>query len=408
MTPAARGTPRALEFGRDVMHGVGELGEDEDLLVGVGPAHQFEKGLELGVRVGVPGSALGEDAQQRLHVFPQVLLQGRHEERGAEPLEAPAHGAGVVLVNVVGAGGEILFRPQGGRGRLVVGRIVLVVGVAGEERLVVVGKSGVEQLGVLRAEGQRQVVLKRVEEDAVAQDVALDGEEEGLAAALQALEQVRAAKAHEAAAGAGQVRHLAGLGAGRFLVGRRDDVVGQAVARQVEAVDRIDHVRVVELGVLVAAVLAVDLDRESAGHALGERHVGAVGGGEELASGLRVGLGVVLLDEAAGAADEEEAHEFAPVVGIVAFLEGCEGADAALVAAQELGFAQLAQVLLRADAQVLLLQDEQAELVGQVEVSLVVGRGREQDAPCSRFSRCSRGWRGRSCPRGCAGCGSRR
>ena len=65
--------------------------------------------------------------------------------------------------------------------------------------------AGVEQPGVLRADGQRLAVLDGVEEDVVAQDVALDGLDEGLAAAFQPLEQVRAAEAHQPLAGAGQV-----------------------------------------------------------------------------------------------------------------------------------------------------------------------------------------------------------
>ena len=93
-----------------------------------------------------------------------------------------------------------------------------------------------------------------------------------------------------------------------------------------------------------------------------------------------VGVGVVVLDEAAGSADHVEPHQLAPVVGVLALLEGGEGADRTLVAADELGLAELAQQLLRADAEVLIFRDEQPQLVGQVEVGLVVGGRRKQDA----------------------------
>ncbi len=50
------------------------------------------------------------------------------------------------------------------------------------------------------------------------------------------------------------------------------------------------------------------------------------------------------------------------------------------MAADELGLADLAEQLLGADAEVLVFGDEQAQLVGEVEVGLVVRRGGQQDA----------------------------
>ena len=127
-----------------------------------------------------------------------------------------------------------------------------------------------------------------------------------------------------------------------------------------------------------------------------------------LAAVRRVGLGVVVLNEAARAADQVQAHQLAPVVGVVALLEGGQRANRALMAADELGLADLPQQSLGADADVAILGDEQPKLVGQVEVGLVVGRGREQDAPCSRSPGCTPGSPGSACPRDCAGCGFRR
>ena len=50
------------------------------------------------------------------------------------------------------------------------------------------------------------------------------------------------------------------------------------------------------------------------------------------------------------------------------------------MAPDELDLAQLPEQLLGPNADVLLLGDEEPELVREVEVGLVVGRGRQQDA----------------------------
>ena len=55
------------------------------------------------------------------------------------------------------------------------------------EVLVCVGEAGIEQAGILGADGKRLIVLDGMEIDEVAQDVALDGLEERLAAAFQRL-----------------------------------------------------------------------------------------------------------------------------------------------------------------------------------------------------------------------------
>jgi len=50
------------------------------------------------------------------------------------------------------------------------------------------------------------------------------------------------------------------------------------------------------------------------------------------------------------------------------------------VAADKLGLAQVAQQPLRSNTQVLIFRDEEAQLVGEIEVSFVVGRGGQHDA----------------------------
>ena len=68
----------------------------------------------------------------------------------------------------------------------------------------------------------------------------------------------------------------------------------------------------------------IDLERGGAGHAQRKVGAAAVLEGEIFAPVVQVGPGVVLLDKAAGAADEVEAHELAPVVGVLGLFEGGE------------------------------------------------------------------------------------
>ncbi len=61
-------------------------------------------------------------------------------------------------------------------------------------------------------------------------------------------------------------------------------------------------------------------------------------------------------------------------------LKGCKGADTALVLANEFDLAHLLQKLLRPDAKVLVRGHEEPKLACEVEIVLVVRRGRQQDA----------------------------
>jgi hypothetical protein len=84
----------------------------------------------------------------------------------------------------------------------------------------------------------------------------------------------------------------------------------------------------------------------------------------DVAAAVFVGLGVVLDDEAAGAAHHVQADQFAPVVELVALFDGQDGVDPALVLALELGLADavFAHVPLGTNADVGLFVDEQAQL----------------------------------------------
>ncbi|OQC24337.1 MAG: hypothetical protein BWX70_02640 [Verrucomicrobia bacterium ADurb.Bin070] len=156
-------------------------------------------------------------------------------------------------------------------------------------------------------------------------------------------------------------------------------IVAQPVAGQRQPVDGVDHIIGKQAGVLVAGILFGDFETDCLGHARREVGAGAVRELQIFARALRIELGVVLLDEAAGAADEIEPHEVAPIVGVLAFLECSERPDRTLMTADKLRLADFAKQPLGANADILLLVDKQAELVREVEIRLVVGRRGKED-----------------------------
>jgi hypothetical protein len=169
------------------------------------------------------------------------------------------------------------------------------------------------------------------------------------------------------------------------MVGSRCDIVTEAVAWQIQGVDGIDYILRVEAGVLVVGVFGVDPDLDRFGDAVGKVGATAVLEGKKASPRYFVGLGVIVLNEAAGPPHHEKAHEFAPVVGFLAFFKGGQRAHRALMAADELGLAQRADKFLRANAEVLVFGDEEAELVGKVVVSFIVGGGGKEDAAALVF-----------------------
>ena len=101
-------------------------------------------------------------------------------------------------------------------------------------------------------------------------------------------------------------------------------------------------------------------------------------GRDDRGAGRAFREGVVAFNEAAGAADHEEAHQFAPVVSVGAFFEGGQAVDRALVAAGKFvrpAVAVAPEIFLWPDADNIVWIHEQAELVGEVEVGFVVGSG---------------------------------
>ena len=109
-----------VELGFEVGHGVGELREDEHLLVRERPGQERVEGRELGVARRVPGAVGAEQAEERVDVGLQLGLQFRAEEAGAEPVEAP-----LVLACVLGVyGGGAGF--EGGSGQRAAGLLGFV------------------------------------------------------------------------------------------------------------------------------------------------------------------------------------------------------------------------------------------------------------------------------------------
>ena len=204
--------------------------------------------------------------------------------------------------------------------------------------------------------------------------------QEGGSAALQALEEVGAAEPDETLASPGKVTDLPLLSLGGWRLRVIKHVIAEAVPGQVQVLNNVDHLRRVQLGVLVIGIGIVDGELDRLRHAGREERACPVLVGEELPPGLVVRLRVVFLNEAARAAHEVEPHQVAPVVGILAKVEGRQGARRGLVTPAELYLAQLPEEVFGPDSEVLVILHEDAQLAGKVEVGLVVGRRRQEDA----------------------------
>ena len=311
-----RGRPHPRHAARpklpfQIAHRVGELGEDQNLPFGVLLHEQLFQGAELGVVRRPPRAEPDEELDQRRRVGRQVPAEGGVEMAGGEPAEPTLVSVAEARVNPRGPRAKI-FRGPGRRGpgrrgrrrrrgffgplpvrveqaagRLGPGRRgffgllpVRVEQAAGRCLRVFIGKLRVEQTRVRRSDGERQPVFDGVQEHEVPQHVAFDREQEGVAAALQALEQVGAAEPHQAPAGARQVVQHPGFGRRRRRAGRRRHVVAEAVARKLQAVDGVDHVVGEQPG-----VLRVDGEAERAGRPRREVRAPAVFEGQVAAAG---------------------------------------------------------------------------------------------------------------------------
>src|SRR6266849_8464563 len=99
------------------------------------------------------------------------------------------------------------------------------------------------------------------------------------------------------------------------------DIVCQAIARQIQRIDRLNDTIGVEESIRIAGLLIVDGEFDGAGYTLRKVGTLAIGEKQVLAPRLCVGLGVVLLDEAARAPHQVETHQIAPIVWVITLLE---------------------------------------------------------------------------------------
>ena len=136
-----------------------------------------------------------------------------------------------------------------------------------------------------------------------------------------------------------------------------------------------------ETGVLVVRVFLVDDELNCFGNPVGKIGTSPVGKLQVFPLPFGIVCRVVLLNKAAGAADQIKPHQIAPVIGVSRSFRRPPGTVPGNDAAGEFGFALLAEEFFRPDADVFLFVDEQPKLIGQVEIGLVVGRGGEQNDP---------------------------
>ena len=93
---------------------------------------------------------------------------------------------------------------------------------------------------------------------------------ERLSAALQALEQISTAEAHQPLAGPGQIAELLCFVWGRRLVRLGRNVISQAIPWQAHLIDCVHDGRCVEPPILISGVLVIDLKPQGAGYAIRE------------------------------------------------------------------------------------------------------------------------------------------
>ncbi len=229
------------------------------------------------------------------------------------------------------------------------------------------------------ADGEREVIFDRVEEDAVAHDVAIDGHEEGETRGVHAFEEAGAAEAHHAFTGAREVVKECFF----FLVGEgrcvRGEIFLEAVAREAEVAHGGDGLIGIEAFEHVAFG---GIEFESFWEAVWEIGARAIFADEVVAVGGRVVECVIAADEGARAAHEVELHEVAPIVGLFAAVEGVDARERdTVMGVGEFLFAAFDfDLSFWADAEVFIGGDEEFELVAEVrEVFVVWGCGEEED-----------------------------
>src|SRR5882672_8400495 len=150
--------------------------------------------LELGILVGVPITTTNQHGEQAGCVARKIVRERFNKKIRAKPFEPAPELVCVRLIRLRGARAEVCLSAEiKGTPRSLLASIVFLEQL-GAGRFVVyvfVVVACVEQTGILGAKRQRQVVLDGMQEDMIAQNVALYGLLKGFAAAFQALEKIR-------------------------------------------------------------------------------------------------------------------------------------------------------------------------------------------------------------------------
>ena len=166
--------------------------------------------------------------------------------------------------------------------------------------------------------------------------MAIKREQERITAGIDTLEEGTHAEAHHASTGTREVLKILLIYLACFFSLFFINILRESVTRKLQFLHYFNH-----LFTIKACILIVDLGLELQCTRYAVREVTAVTVVELeiFASVLRIRFGIVLLDEGAGTANEEEFHQVTPVFCLVALLKGTNATDKHFVVLhQELTF----------------------------------------------------------------------
>ena len=348
---------------RDIAGGVRILGEHKHFIVLVGFCDKILQGVELLVAGGLPLAAM----RNHLHDgFVVGIQRGRERflEKGrADPFHRGRRVRHKRFVRLLAR-----LRVFGRFGRDFQDRFAGCVHILG---------GAVADIGIRRADGQGESILDGVKVHRVPHGVAVEGHQKRDTARIHPLEESAEAKTHHALAGARKIVENPFLGGGSGLDGGFVDILLETVARKRQILHPVYHLPAIET---LEHVAGGGREHNRPRDAVREVVAGAVLHLQVLASVALVGQGIVLLDERAGAANEIQLHQVAPVIGENALLERLDRSErnVAVLDGELLFPSRGLDLLFGTDAEVEIGIDEKLQLVGEVEVILVVRSCRQQ------------------------------
>ena len=186
----------------NVVGGVRILCKHDDLIAGVFRAEQFLQFVEFLVGLRIPGIAEVNHGNQQLTVLFQLLLQCTLKVFGIYPLHVVlAYQSIVILLGLL----HIDFHVVGNLYEIVAGCLFLLFIVVGEDVVDVGIVNEVFRKCVLVADRQFEFVVNGIDKYRIAQNVAVQRQQERKAAAVNTLEESALAKAHHTFASPGKV-----------------------------------------------------------------------------------------------------------------------------------------------------------------------------------------------------------